>query len=588
MTTDAIAALRAAGRTRLRIGTRGSDLALWQARHIAARLGELGLECELVVLKTRGDAIDDVPLSTVEGKAFFTAEIERALLAGEVDLAVHSFKDMALESVEGLRIAAVPARGPQGERLLIEPRAHDPGAPFLPLRRGARVGTSAPRRAEQVRTLRPDLAVVDLRGNVPTRVKRLREGRYDAIVLAVAGLERLALDLGGLVAIDLPMESMVPAPAQGALAVQVRADDGDLADVCARLDDAETARAVAAERTAFEQAGGGCSLPLGAAIYRVAGAERSRPTTPSAQRWGTHGAGAGDTESGETWRAALFLAAGYPADAPHARWAIAGAASPEAAARAALQQVASGAPTGVGPLAPLRVALTGSGTEGSELAVRLAALGARVVGETVLEFEPTGRGADLERALAALAPGDVLAVTSRRAALEMRGAHIAAGVTVAAVGESTARALAEIGLAPQIVGAGGGRELAERLALAPGRRVVLPCAESTLGELERDLIARGADLVRIPLYRTRAAASVELDPTVDARIYTSPSAVAAAEAWERAHARRTTIRFALGRATATALARAGLDAVEPAADLTLGDAVVAEIARSLQPTLVPR
>jgi hydroxymethylbilane synthase len=197
---------------KLRIGTRGSELALWQAHYIAGELARAGVETELVVLKTRGDLIDEVPLTQVEGKAFFTAEIERAVLAREVDLAVHSHKDLPGEATPGLIVAAVPPRGPQQERLLIAPSAHDAEAAFLPLKLGSRVGTSAPRRAEQLKTLRPDLSVADLRGNVPTRVRRLREGRYDAIVLAAAGLERLALPLDGLVAIDLPLEWFVPWP----------------------------------------------------------------------------------------------------------------------------------------------------------------------------------------------------------------------------------------------------------------------------------------------------------------------------------------------------------------------------------------
>lgn len=202
---------------KLRIGTRGSRLALWQAEHVAAAL-RAEAEVEIVVLETRGDRIQGVPLSRVEGQAFFTAEIERALLEERVDLAVHSHKDLATESPPGLVIAAIPRRGPTAERLLILPEAGDPDALFLPLKRGARVGTSAPRRRAQLLALRPDLEVVDLRGNVPTRVDKLRARAFDATVLAAAGLERLGLDLSGLVDVPLSPTLFVPAPAQGALA----------------------------------------------------------------------------------------------------------------------------------------------------------------------------------------------------------------------------------------------------------------------------------------------------------------------------------------------------------------------------------
>ena len=169
---------------KIRIGTRGSDLALWQANYVKACL-EPGAEVEIIVIETRGDAIDDVPLQSVEGKAFFTAEIEKALLDGDIDLAVHSHKDLATSSPGGLVIGAVPERGPVEEVLLIRSESHDLGAPMIPLKAEARVGTSAPRRRAQLLTLRPDLNVADLRGNVPTRVRRCQSGTYDAVILAV-------------------------------------------------------------------------------------------------------------------------------------------------------------------------------------------------------------------------------------------------------------------------------------------------------------------------------------------------------------------------------------------------------------------
>lgn len=559
---------------KLRIGTRGSELALWQARHIAALLARDGVESELVVLKTRGDVIDDVPLTQVEGKAFFTAEIERALLAREVDLAVHSHKDLPSEATPGLTIAAVPARGAQHERLLIASHAHDAEAAFLPLRIGARVGTSAPRRTAQLTTLRPDLQMLDLRGNVPTRVQRLREGRYDAILLAAAGLDRLALAVDGLVAVDLPLALCVPAPAQGALAVQAREADRDLVALCQRLlHDAATEQSIAAERSLLSVAGGGCNLPLGAAVSAAvsAAADRRRDPSPPPQFGGTNGAPAGSTESATLVAAHTFLGAGHPPHATHARFANATGDTPRAAIEAAFAQLATGAATHTGPLAPLTVALTGSASDGSQLAGRLAALGARVVLERVIELElattPTTSVAQLTARLAtrlaSLRTGDVLVVTSRQTARHLAGNALPRGVTVAAVGPASARALAEIGFKADIVGHAGARELASQLTLGNGARVFFPCAADATDELERALEPRGIAVERFELYRTLARTGVALADDVSARVYMSPSAVAAALAWERTHPNATAQRFALGHTTADALERAQLTADRP-------------------------
>ncbi len=517
---------------RIRIGTRGSDLALWQARHVAALLeAEPGVACELCVLATRGDVIDDVPLQTVEGKGFFTAEIERALIAREVDLAVHSHKDLATEGPPGLVIAAIPRRAAAGEWLLCSPEGHEPDAPFLPLRHGARVGTSAPRRQEQLRTLRPDLELLDLRGNVPTRVRKLREGHYDAVVLAQAGLERLQLDLSLLVVHALPLDLVVPAPAQGALAVQAREGERELLDLCRRkLHHEESARAVAAERRLLVEIGGGCNLPLGVHV-------------------GADGAVA-------------FLGAGHPRPGQRARWARAAGTDPGAVIDALCAQLFSQAPTRIGPLRGMRVALTGSAEGPSELAERLVTLGAEVLPERAIAFEDLGTSQALQERLAALLPGAAVAVTSRRAAAALSGARLPGGVRLAAVGPATARVLSVAGLRVDVVGMGGGRELAAALEVDEGERVLFPCAEEARHELEEELARRGVSVERFPLYRTVPVRGLALDPDVDARVYLSPSAVHAALNWERTHPGGCCLRLALGPTTAAALRAAGLELVE--------------------------
>jgi len=249
-----------------RLGTRGSDLALWQAHTIAGMLGERGVATEITIITTKGDAIDDVPFSKLEGKGFFTKELEDAQLEGRVDFAVHSLKDLATEMPPGLQLVAMVGREDPREMLLARPEAIDlarqEAGETLPLVAGATIGTSAARRQAQVRMLRPDLEIRDLRGNVPTRVNRLREGRYDAILLARAGLVRLDLQLHDLWAEPLAVADFVPAPAQGMLGIQCRRDDA-WTEALAGLHSADAARGVAAERELLTRLDGGCQLPFG-------------------------------------------------------------------------------------------------------------------------------------------------------------------------------------------------------------------------------------------------------------------------------------------------------------------------------------
>ncbi len=254
----------AAASAPLRIGTRGSDLALWQARRIRALITErLGRSTEEVVISTRGDRIRNVSFHKMEGKGFFTKELQQALLDGRVDLVVHSLKDLPTEEPEGLEIIAVPERSTAADMVLtrkgiLRPSPTDP----LGLPEGARLGTSSLRRAAQALALRPDLRIQALRGNVPTRVRKLREGRYDAIVLAAAGVDRLKLDLEDLDVVELPPEVMLPAAGQGALAVETRRNDPTTEEI-AVLHDSEVGRLVGAERRLLGLMGGGCHLPLG-------------------------------------------------------------------------------------------------------------------------------------------------------------------------------------------------------------------------------------------------------------------------------------------------------------------------------------
>ncbi len=247
----------------VRIGTRGSKLSLWQANHVA----DLIRDChgdrpvEIKTYRTRGDENQNAALPLIGGKGLFTEALENALRRREIDFAVHSLKDLPVENADGLTIGAVPKRGDHRDGLLSRS-----GCALAQLPTGARLGTGSLRRRAQLLALRPDLRMLDIRGNVPTRIDKLMmdDGPYDAIVLAAAGLNRLGL--ADHISEVLDTTQMISAAGQGALAVQCR-DDGDSLAFLARVADAQTAQAIEAERTFLHALGGGCSLPVGAYAY---------------------------------------------------------------------------------------------------------------------------------------------------------------------------------------------------------------------------------------------------------------------------------------------------------------------------------
>ena len=251
---------------KIRIGTRGSDLALWQAHFVRRQLEEVGCEVSIQIIVTQGDRIQDLSFDKLEGKGFFTKEIEQALLNGEVDLAVHSHKDLETTQPEGLHIAAVSYREDASELLLMRREAFDASQAWN-LKANAVIGTSSARRKAQIIAQRPDLAIKELRGNVPTRIDKLRQGQYDAILLARAGVLRLELDLSDLETIVLDPTSFIPAPAQGVLGLQTRVDDVVTTEILQKLHHSDVATRIGLERSVLRQMDGGCQLPLG--VYCV-------------------------------------------------------------------------------------------------------------------------------------------------------------------------------------------------------------------------------------------------------------------------------------------------------------------------------
>lgn len=240
------------------IGTRGSKLALWQAEHIAGRIRARYPEIEVTLKKivTTGDKILDVPLAKIGGKGLFTKELENAMLSGDIDLAVHSLKDMPTELPEGLMLAAITTRADASDAFVsLRYKSLD----ALP--QGAKVGTSSLRRRAQILKYRPDLQTIDLRGNLDTRIKKLENQEMDAIILATAGLKRLGLEQ--YITQILPIEICLPAVGQGALAIETRQADAEVLSVLEFLNDSETIAAVTAERAYLREVQGGCQVPVG-------------------------------------------------------------------------------------------------------------------------------------------------------------------------------------------------------------------------------------------------------------------------------------------------------------------------------------
>jgi hydroxymethylbilane synthase len=242
----------------LRIGTRGSLLAKWQAEFVRKQLFTLaGIEAEIVIVKTEGDKAPNAPLSQIAGKGVFVKELEEALLAEAIDLAVHSVKDIPTDVPSRLSFPAICRRDDVRDCVVATG-----GATIATLRRGARIGTSSLRRQAQLRHLRPDLDVRDLRGNVDTRLRKVESGEYEAVLLAKAGLDRLGLSQR--ITETLSPESFLPAVGQGAIGIECRLGDEDTSEMVSRLDDGGTRSAIIAERSLLRAVQGGCQVPLGA------------------------------------------------------------------------------------------------------------------------------------------------------------------------------------------------------------------------------------------------------------------------------------------------------------------------------------
>lgn len=498
-----MSAVVGAGARTLRIGTRASALALVQARLVVDDLAAIGVTAQCTTIVTDGDMRS---ADTAWGEGVFVAAIERALLDGTVDLAVHSAKDVPTDEHPELRIAAFLPRAVAEDVLVMPIGAVATDLGGLP--RGARVGTDSPRRTAFLRALRPDLHVHPIHGNVDTRLRRLDTGETDGLVLAAAGLIRLGL--ASRITAVLPVTDVPPAPGQGALALQVRADDAVVTGLVARLDHAPTRRAVLAERALLAAAGGGCRAPLGALatcdgqrLHLVAGV--AAPDGSIAVRAATKGGRGSGTD--------------------------------EDLVREVLQDLAAAASDAAAALGRPRVVVTRPRGDTAPSVLALVDRGLAPVCVPTIEVTAMPEAA-VDGALEAIVQADWVVVTSRHA-VEVLAAGasrtgrsldrpLQAGAVVprwAAVGPSVARALRAVGVVADVVpGVATSAALAEAIPSMVGARVLLACGDLADGHLSRRLTERGATVQSVIVYRTSEAPRSSLG-TLPAALRPVPVAV---------------------------------------------------------------
>ena len=521
----------------LRLGTRGSALALAQSGMVADALRALGATVELVTIRTAGD--DRAP-NTAWGEGAFVMALEGALLDGRVDVAVHSAKDVPTAEDPRLAVAAFPPREDPRDALV----CREQGTTLQTLPPGALVGTDSPRRVAFLRAHRPDLRTRPLHGNVDTRLRKLADGEADALVLAVAGLARLGL--ADRISQAIGADLLPPAPGQGALAVQVRADDAVARSLVGQLDDAGTRAAVEAERAFLRASGGGCRAPLGA-LAQVDGDEIVIRGGAAAE---------GSVPDGDAPAIAAALAPGTTftgpsgggQPAPRVAWAerrgpvaYRAAIAAELAAALAAELAAGAAPPASRSRqagGPPRVLLTREPGQPGDLAGALAARGLDPVVVPTIELRPAAPGGALDAAVADLAGYAWVVVTSATgadavaAAAGGRGARPAAARAAAAGPAAAAAVAARGGLATFLPSRATAATLADELPLAPGDRVLVARADAADGALPARLRERGARVDDIVAYHTvegpepsRRPLRAAIDGGVDAIVATSGSTV---------------------------------------------------------------
>lgn len=506
----------------LRLGTRGSRLALTQTRSVARALSSAlpELETEVIIIQTTGDKILDSPLSVIGGKGVFTKEIEEALLDGRIDIAVHSLKDLPTQQPPGLAVGAITERENPAD-LLVAAEPVDLETP------GIRIGTSSLRRRAQLLRRYPGLELVEIRGNVPTRIQKMRDGHCDAVILAAAGMARLAEHAPYIHQIG--PEVMLPAPGQGALGIQIRDGDESTAQFIARLHHEASAACCVAERTVLHALGGGCQLPLGC-LAIIDGDElwlRARVISLDGSAT-AEGDIRGVAEEAEKIGKKL------------AQQLLANGAAEILRALPAIQDSEITHPTPPSPLAGKRILVTRDEDADGPLSRALRDLGADPICMPLISHRPPDDPTPLRDALSRIDTFAWMVLTSRRAVETLiREKHdiAATAARIACVGEATARALREAGGKPALAPEEGTAEaLITELTrhVHPGERILYPRSNRADGRIV-DALSRAGCVVEDPIaYETgpsphaEAARNYLEKHRVDAAVFCSPTAVEAA------------------------------------------------------------
>lgn len=455
------------------IGSRGSDLALWQANFLREELLKIGIQSEIKIIKTQGDKIQNISLEKLEGKGFFTKEIEDALLENVIDIAVHSHKDLPTELTPGLMIAAVSHREDPSELLLIRKDAVDNSKAFE-LKENAIIGTSSARRMVQMKFFRPDVVMKDIRGNVPTRIEKLRSGNYNAILLAAAGVKRLQLDCSDLHEINLPATIFIPAPAQGVLAFQCRRNDEKTIAVLKQLNHADVVERIFIEREVMRLFQGGCHMPLGVfckkenSVFRI---------------WTAQAA----DKSDELKR--LYLETDNIEAAPVKIFH-------------SLQKKSNRS-----------VFISSNGNADSPFIKLLTAKGFNVQAKSLLNIQPVK--------INSVPSADWLFFTSKNGVQNFFSQVKNINYKIAAVGEETATCIKSLGYAVDFTGYGDNREIAATfLRHAAGSSVLFPQAETSADKLF-NLIGREKTVIKLVVYKNEIISEFEINAP-DILVFTSP------------------------------------------------------------------
>ena len=507
---------------KITIGSRGSRLALWQAHYVTDLLENLGYDIVLKIIKTKGDKIQNVTFDKLEGKGFFTKEIEEALLDESVDLAVHSYKDLPTANAEGLVLEGNSYRENPADWLIIHNDSVDSTQTFS-LKQNAVVGTSSPRRTAQLLHFRPDLRIVPIRGNVPTRVKKTGN-EVEAVVLAAAGLQRLELDLSEYHLEKLPVQHIVPAPAQGVLGYQIRANDERMKTVVAQLNNEEVADTLAVEREILKRLEGGCQQPIGVYCEKNEGLY---------QLWACHGTIPDTDEPTEEKLKKVKLKKVF-------------------IEKTDKNAIIEDAVNALKDKQPKRIFVSRDLKPNSYFKQTLTQQGHDVFGMSLIEFAP------IEVEPESIPQTDWVFFSSKNCVKYFvnQSKKMANHLKLAAISSGTAATLKEAGYKADFVGKS--RELAEIAhnfeLQAKGQSVLFPQAENSLQSIQKHLNG-GTQIHNLKVYKNEAKQAFEI-PESDLLVFTSPMNVRAYFSKYALQYNQTVV--AIGKSTAFALEQAGI------------------------------